>query len=140
MPELFLQLPLLAQLNGSWIIAISVITLMLGTAGGLVALVMIPGNYFSPRRKARKSGGRGGSWQRILLRILKNIAGIAFLILGVVMIVTPGPGVVFLLMGVSLVDVPGKHRLERYLITRPFVLRSVNKLRAYWNRPKLVTH
>jgi hypothetical protein len=126
----------LAEFNGMWMLVISGALLLLGTAGGLTALILIPGNYFSRKKKKTK---RSSSWQHIALRIGKNILGVAFLMLGVVMIVTPGPGIVFLLMGVSLVDIPGKHRFQRYLISRPFVLRSINKLRNYFNRSKLVT-
>ena len=62
-------------------------------------------------------------------------------VLGIVMTLplVPGPGIVFLLLGVSLVDVPGKRRFQRYLISRPMVLKSVNKLRARWHRPELRT-
>jgi hypothetical protein len=128
---------ILAQINAAWMFGIAIATLILGIVGGMAALVLIPGNYFSSRRKKKSKGG--SSWQQIALRIGKNIAGVAFLILGVVMMITPGPGVIFLLMGVSLVDIPGKRRLQRYLISRPAVLRTVNKIRSYWNRPKLVT-
>ena len=132
---------MLAQFNGAWLLAISAATLLLGIAGGLVALIIIPGNYFSPRRKRPKTPTHRPSWKRIALRIGKNIVGILFLTLGIFLSLplVPGPGIIFLVMGISLVDMPRKRRMQRYLISRPFVLRSVNKLRAYWHRPKLVT-
>ena len=37
-----------------------------------------------------------------------------------------------------MLDFPGKRRLERRLIGRPRILRSINRLRARFNRPPLV--
>jgi hypothetical protein len=126
-------------LSGLWMAGVSVGLLLIGIGGAMAALVMIPGNYFSKNRKTPKRELRRPKWQRWLLAIVKNLVGVAVLALGVVMIVTPGPGVVLLLLGLTLVDVPGKRKLQRYLVSRPLVLRSINKLRARWNRPELRT-
>ena len=45
------------------------------------------------------------------------------------MLVTPGQGVLTIVVGMLLFDFPGKFRLERWLVTRPTVWRSINWLR-----------
>jgi len=117
------------------------ITLLLGIGGVMVALVMIPGNFFSKNRKTPQRQASRPKAQRIALKVAKNVVGTAFLVLGIVMTLplVPGPGIVVLLLGVTLVDVPGKRRFQRYLISRPMVLKPVNKLRALCHRPKLRT-
>jgi len=84
-----------------------------------------------------------GSWRRqhgvlrIALRVLKNLLGLLFAMLGVVMIFTPGQGLIALLLGLSLMDIPGKRTMQLAIIRRPGVLRAVNRLRARANRPSL---
>ena len=47
----------------------------------------------------------------------------------------PGPGLVFILLGLSLLDFPGKRALQRRVVTRPFVLRVLNKTRTRFGPP-----
>jgi hypothetical protein len=50
----------------------------------------------------------------------------------------PGPGIVTIMLGVMLLHFPGKRRLERWLIRRPTVLRSVHRLRQRYGKPPMV--
>ncbi len=59
----------------------------------------------------------------------KNLAGIVTILAGIVMLFTPGQGLLTIVLGILLVDFPGKHRLRRWLVTRPGVWRSINSLR-----------
>ena len=70
----------------------------------------------------------------------KNLLGIFLVILGVLLSFpgVPGQGLLTILMGVALVDFPGKYRAERWLLTRPIVLRNINRLRARVGRPPLL--
>lgn len=128
--------------HGWWLSGASVILFLGGLVVGSTWLIAMPVNYFAadypPSVFAR-------SWHpvpRLAWRLGKNLVGVILLLVGIVMALplVPGPGVLFILLGVSMLDLPGKRRLERYIITRPMVLRSINKLRARWNRPALVTH
>ena len=49
----------------------------------------------------------------------------------------PGQGLLTALIGLTLINFPGKTELERRLIGRPAVLRTVNRLRARFHRPPL---
>ena len=50
----------------------------------------------------------------------------------------PGQGLLTILIGLMLIDFPGKHRLERTIISRPKILRTVNRLRARYDKRPLV--
>lgn len=72
-----------------------------------------------------------------LLRVLRNLLGVALVLLGAAMLVLPGQGLLTLLVGVLLIDFPGKHRLVARMLSRPKVLSVVNKLRARRSAPPL---
>jgi hypothetical protein len=78
---------------------------------------------------------------KVLLAIVRNVAGYLLIVLGAIMSLpgVPGQGILTILMGVMLVDLPGKHRAERWLLTRRGVLSGVNKLRAKLGKPPLIT-
>lgn len=77
----------------------------------------------------------------VLFVIVRNLIGYSLIVLGVLLSLpgVPGQGVLTILMGVMLVDFPGKHRAERWLLTRRGVLSSVNKLRARLGKPPLLS-
>lgn len=66
--------------------------------------------------------------------IIKNVLGALFLLAGVAMLVLPGQGILTMIIGISLLNFPGKHRLERALVQRPRVLRSLNWIRRRFGR------
>ena len=65
----------------------------------------------------------------LIVSVLKNVLGMFLVILGVIMLVTPGQGILTLLIGLLLMNFPGKYRLERWLVLRPGVLRAMNWVR-----------
>ncbi len=67
--------------------------------------------------------------------VLKNLLGVALVGAGIVMLVLPGQGILTILIGVMLMDFPGKYALEKRLVSRPTVMRSLNWMRAKANRP-----
>jgi hypothetical protein len=75
-------------------------------------------------------------------RIMRNVAGIILIGVGIVLSVPgiPGQGVLTIIAGLTLVDFPGRHRLVRALIGRPTVLRAVNRLRARFKRNPFEDH
>jgi hypothetical protein len=75
---------------------------------------------------------------RLAGMILKNVAGVAFFLAGISMLILPGQGLLTILIGISLMDFPGKHRLEARIVGNRTVLGAVNSLRAKFGRPPLV--
>ena len=74
---------------------------------------------------------------RIPFRIIKNLLAFGLILLGAVMFVTPGPGMFPILLGVLLADFPGKLKLQRWILSKPYVMNSMNWLRRKFRRPPL---
>lgn len=92
-------------------------------------VVRLPKNYFAKPRREGLVPRKLPAGMRILLLLVKNLLGVLIVALGVVMLVIPGQGLLTIVIGLILIDFPGKYRLERYLIQRRPVLKSVNWLR-----------
>jgi hypothetical protein len=73
-----------------------------------------------------------------VVRILKNLLGAVLVVVGALMLLTPGQGLLTILIGIMLLDFPGKRTLERKLLGRPGVRNALNRLRARFGKPPLV--
>ena len=118
-----------------WTSAASLLAVLLTLAGVPWVVGRLPADYFTRRRRSawRRSAGVPGYAH--VLAILKNAFGALLVLLGIVMLVTPGQGVLTILAGLLLMNFPGKYRLERALVMRPGVLRALNWLRARRGQP-----
>ena len=101
-----------------------------------MVLVRLPHDYFNERRPRAWLQNRHPAL-RMTAYVIKNVIGAVFLLAGIAMIVLPGQGVLTILIGVSLMDFPGKRNLERRLMGRPSVLRTINKIREKFGRRPL---
>ncbi|NOX26122.1 MAG: hypothetical protein GXP59_08440 [Deltaproteobacteria bacterium] len=95
-------------------------------------LVKIPADYFL------ETSEKAGLRPAIMTLIGRNILGFVFLVMGIIMLFTPGQGILTMLIGLSLLNFPGKRRLELNLIRRPQVQRAINWLRAKYGKPPLL--
>jgi hypothetical protein len=77
---------------------------------------------------------------KVLFVVARNALGYFLIALGAVLSLpgVPGQGLLTIFMGVMLIDFPGKHRFERWLVTRRVVLSGINRLRARAGRPPLL--
>jgi hypothetical protein len=116
-------------------LAIFVITSVGGLAVVGFIVVRLPADYFSPSRKRHFLTGRH-PFLRATGLVLKNVLGVVTVVVGFVLVMpgVPGPGVLTILVGIMLLDFPGKLRLERWLVCRSAVLRTINRLRAKYGR------
>ncbi len=73
---------------------------------------------------------------RTLGLLIKNIAGIIFLLAGIAMLFLPGQGLLTMLLGILFIDFPGKHHLEQKLIQHPQVLKAINAFREKAGKPQ----
>jgi hypothetical protein len=116
-----------------------VITSLGGAALVAFVLVKLPANYFCDSRPRDFWLDRHPvlRWTGL---ILKNLAGLALVVVGLVLSLPgiPGPGVLTMLLGLMLLDFPGKRRLERRLIGRPGVYQAINRLRRRHGKGPLV--
>jgi hypothetical protein len=74
---------------------------------------------------------------RLFVLVLKNLVGGILVLGGIAMLVLPGQGLLTMLIGVSLMDFPGKRTIERKLVSQPFVLQAINRVRQRFDRPPL---
>lgn len=101
-----------------------------------IVFVKIPANYFSSHYK--DDFLPGSAWHtRYGALLLKNIAGIIMILIGIVALIGPGQGILSILTGLILLDIPGKRPLEARIINRPTLLNAANRLRARYNKPPL---
>lgn len=113
---------------------------IVGFVGSLIAipfiLVRLPAQYFDERHP-RPWMENHHPILRMTGLIVKNVVGLVFLLAGFAMLFLPGQGILTMLIGISLMDFPGKRRLERKLVGRPTVLKTINMMRAKFDRPPL---
>ena len=110
------------------------ISLLLFTA----LVVLLPARYFVDEGRWFWNG------QPPLVRWLgiigKNFLGLAIIAIGILLSLPgiPGQGLLTILIGVMLLDIPGKRRLMRSAVSRPRMLKPLNRLRSWFGRPPLV--
>ena len=120
-----------------WLTGFSIIAFV-GTLIVVPILVaMIPADYFVRDRRHPSEWAAAHPVLRLLGIIGKNLLGLILVAVGIVMLVTPGQGLLTILIGILLLDFPGKFPLERWLITRRPVRRSVNWLRQRSGKPPI---
>ncbi|MBN2351596.1 MAG: hypothetical protein JXD23_03430 [Spirochaetales bacterium] len=92
-----------------------------------VAVVALPEDYFTREKPA---GNRRLFALRVFSLVARNVLGIVLLLLGILLLILPGPGWLTILAGVALIDLPFKRRLEIKILSLPVVRNAVNGLRA----------
>jgi hypothetical protein len=105
-------------------------------AGAFIVLIR-PDHFLVRRRGLRR---RIQSPPLGVLYVLgKNLAGAVLVVLGILLAVpgVPGQGILTILVGLLMLDIPGKRRLELAIVRRPAVLRTINRLRARYQRAPL---
>ena len=118
---------------------IFVTTLLVSIALVVLFLISLPPTYFRASHERSFMGGHHKAVRWIAI-IAKNLVGAILVILGLVLSLPgfPGQGILTLLIGIMLLDFPGKRALEHKIISRPSLLRAINRLRQRFSRPPLV--
>jgi hypothetical protein len=113
---------------------------VLSVAAGFVVILALPAEYFV-RPPSTIGLWRSHKVLRISGLVAKNLVGWLLFLVGIVLALplVPGPGALFMLIGLGLVDFPGKRALQRRLLRQRHVLHSVNRIRARFERPPLLT-
>ena len=120
---------------------VGIFLLSLAFSFGSIAVVMIniPADYFSSHYNPQFMTGKPWivRWSAV---ILKNIFGVFLVLLGIALSLpgVPGQGILTILLGLIMLDIPGKRPLEARIIKRPSVQKSIDKLRARFNKPPLI--
>ncbi len=104
-----------------------------------VLLVKLPVTYFQDFH-SRDVWADRHPVLRLTARSGKNVLGAILVVVGMILALpgVPGQGLLTILIGLMLLDLPGKRRLERRIVGRPRILRTINRLRKRFGRPPLV--
>jgi len=102
-------------------------------------LVKLPPNYFSSGYERNFLSGRHPALHAAGI-IGKNALGILLVAVGILLSIpgVPGQGLLTILLGIMLLNFPGKRRLEQKLLSRPGVLKTINRLRLKFDKPPLI--
>jgi hypothetical protein len=135
------MMDLLSELT--WGKAVIGILIFVGTFVANIALVSfilvkIPADYFKKNRKTQFWAGPNPALHAAKM-IGKNILGIFLVLLGIILSIpgVPGQGLLTILLGIVLMDFPGKRRLERKLLSRQQIVKTIDKLRKKFDKPPL---
>lgn len=118
-----------------WSGVLSLVAVVATLIGAPWVIGRLPAGYFV--RERRESWRRLGGEPLIaqVLALVKNAVGLLLVLLGLIMLITPGQGILNLLAGLLLMNFPGKYRLERWLVSRPGVLPALDWLRERRGEP-----
>lgn len=102
-----------------------------------MVIIYLPQDYFlrHERDPAHQKRRHPAVW--LTLTVFKNVFGWVLILAGIAMLVLPGQGVLSILIGATLANFPGKYLLERRLVRRPAVSRTLNRIRARAGKPPL---
>lgn len=120
-------------------VLIFLVTFSISLAIVSVIMIKIPADYFKKDRSSKVLPGSHPAI-RFFAVVGKNILGVLLVIVGILLSLpgVPGQGILTILLGIMLLDFPGRRNLERKLVSRPQVLKTINKLREKFDKPKLV--
>lgn len=111
---------------------VSVISLVLSIFIIPYVIINIPEDYFVYRKRVRRKG-----IVFFITHMIKNIFGLLLILMGLIMIFTPGQGLLSLLIGFIMLDFPGKYKLEKKLIKNNKIYNLINRIRKKHNKPPL---
>jgi len=117
---------------------IFLVTFVVNLAIVSLILVKISADHFRNSRKTKFWSGPTPALHAAKV-IGKNILGFLLVVLGIVLSIpgVPGQGLLTILLGIMLLDFPGKGSLERKLLSRPGIVKTINRLRARFDKPPL---
>ncbi len=122
-----------------WLLPYAFVLSIVVFFGSIVAvsilLVRLPEDYLNQDERI----DRANRWtaRHVIQVTLRTLLGVVLILLGLVMLVTPGQGLLTILVGLTLIDFPGKRYVIRHFLARPRVLQAINRLRARSNHPPL---
>lgn len=115
----------------------SVLLFFLALFGLPLIIIAIPANYFV-RPKNHRLDRYGHPVVTAILLAAKNILGLVFIVIGIVLLFMPGQGLLAIFAGIMLLNFPGKRRLELAIICRPSIRRVIGWIRSRAKKPPLI--
>ena len=128
-----------ASLYFIWVLAVSVLVFIGSLVIAWLLILRLPEDYLcrTDTPNCRKTPQSPLSY--FARKIVLNSLGFILLMIGIIMLFTPGQGVLFILLGVTLMDLPYKHELTLRLARRKGILGIINRIRSKGGKPALTT-
>lgn len=123
-----------------WLLVSSAITFVASLILVPMMVVRIPSDYFSHEKRHPKRPEKYPPVIRVMVLVAKNILGIVLVLAGILMLVLPGQGLFTIFVGIMMMNFPGKYKLERWVIKRGPVIKSINWLRHRAGQSPLKVH
>ena len=112
-----------------WLVASSAFTFLASLILVPMFVVRIPADYFSHKKRHHKRPEKYPPVIRVIVLVIKNVLGLILFCAGILMLVLPGQGLFTMFIGMMMVNFPGKYKLERWIVERGPILKSINWLR-----------
>ncbi len=121
-----------------WILgSLSLLLLLFSLVVIPLVVIHIPADYFAREKPFSFFKENVSPFISISWIILKNLIGAFFLLMGLIMLFTPGQGLITVFIGLLLLNFPGKYRLEKRLIRQRYLFSWMNRLRSRFGKPDL---
>jgi len=112
-----------------WLAIISTITFVVSLLVIPWLISNLPSDFFAKIRAGHKTHDNNSLFYNLILVLLRNIFGVAFLIGGILMLFMPGQGILTIVLGISIMVFPGKRRLVNILIEQKSIQHGLNWIR-----------
>lgn len=129
MPNWLSHLQQLALPFIPWALGISLVSFIASILLLPVVCLLLPADHFIDSARPSRP-----PLLTILIWLLRNLAALVLLILGILMLVLPGQGLLTIFLAIACSDVPGKQRLERALMRHPPIYKAANWIRKRYHR------
>ena len=94
----------------------------------------IPHDYFTNPKYHKLEIEHFG---HLIAVVIRSILGFLLVLLGLIMLFTPGQGILAIIVGLVLMEFPGKKHLEHKIIENETTFKSLNWMRAKFKTPPL---
>jgi hypothetical protein len=123
--------------NGPAMAAASAVMMVLGLVALPWVVLRLPTDALIRRNPLDVLGERHLAL-RITLFVVRNAIAVPLIVLGVIMLVTPGNGIVTIVLALILADFPDKFGIERKLLASRPVVGSLNWIRRKGGREEFL--
>lgn len=103
-----------------------------------IIVVILPSNYFIEYGHAHNYLFKKHPILRYIVLIIKNVFGILFVLLGIILLFLPGQGILTIFVGILLIDFPKKKVLIIYFVKKEKIRKAINQLRIKFNKPEFI--
>jgi hypothetical protein len=120
------------------LVVVSVITFMASLVLMPLIVARLPTEYFCHSQRDQSFAKGLHPLLYLSLITLKNLIGALLILGGIAMLLLPGQGILTILIGIALTNFPKKYRLEKAIVRRRSVFRTMNWIRRTMRVPPLL--